>query len=101
MMRSVAWSSISLAGQVADLTLTPESSFAKGRVRMRRQRVQGLVPAGSLRVSINPTIPPPRVGDQKGLTQAHVMTVQRNAAGSLRVSLNSISSIPQEWGPGG
>ena len=25
-------------------------------------------------------------------------TVQRNAAGSLRVPLNSVSSIPQEWG---
>jgi hypothetical protein len=59
----VACSSISLAGQVTDLTLTLESSCAKGGMRIRRQRVQGLVPARS-----------------------------------LRVSLNSISSIPQDWG---
>jgi hypothetical protein len=40
-------------------------------------------------------------GDQGWLNYAGVTTVQRNAAGSLRVSLNPISTIPQEWGSGG
>ena len=38
------------------------------------------------------------MGDSRGLTQANVMMVQQNAAGSLRVSLRTFFSLPQEWG---
>ena len=43
---------------------------------------------------------PPRVG-ARGLNQARAITVQPEAAGSLRVSLRSLLYFPQEWGLGG
>jgi len=53
-------------------------------------------PAAGLGVSPN-SILPPRLG-VRGLNQARAVTVQPEAAGSLRVSLRSLLYFPQEWG---
>jgi len=56
-------------------------------------RAEGRIPSALL--------PSPKNGGPRGLIHAAAVEVQQNAAGSLRVSLNSLFLFPHEWGTQG